>query len=129
MADTNGLVAQLQSIKAQLLGQQSAIEARIQGLDAALAAVGAPAPAAKARVGRPPGRRRGRSGRAPRAGSLKSFILKVMKPGEGMAVKDIAVAVRRAGYRTNSNNFPNQVSNALAQMKELSKVGRGVYRQ
>jgi hypothetical protein len=103
--------------------QQAGLQAEIDGLSAALGALGASAGARPAVRGRPRGGRRG-----VRAGSLKSYVLKVLKPRGEMAVKDIAIAVRRAGYRTKSANFPNQVSNALAQMGELTKTGRGRYR-
>ena len=44
-------------------------------------------------------------------------------------VKDVAKAVVRAGYRTGSQNLPNQVSNALAQMDGVVKTGRERYRK
>ncbi|MCP4247282.1 MAG: hypothetical protein GY778_09570 [bacterium] len=46
-----------------------------------------------------------------------------------MRATAIAVAVKRAGYSTGSSNFANQVSNALAQMGELTKIERGRYRR
>jgi hypothetical protein len=67
-------------------------------------------------------------GKGLRKGSLKSYILKVMRPGQVMAVKDIAAAVRRSGYRTKSANFANQVSNALATTAGVKKVSRGKFR-
>ncbi len=70
---------------------------------------------------------RGRGGGI-REGSLKSYILKVMRPGEVMAVKDIAALVRSRGYRTDSSNFANQVSNALAQIPTVRKVSRGKFK-
>ena len=123
-----GLVAQMRAYRAGLMNQQAALQAEIDGLTAALEALGGAA-RPRARAAGPAGRRprRGRP-TALRAGSLKSFILKVLKPRGEMAVKDIAVAVRRVGYKTKSSNVPNQVSNALAQMTGLTKTGRGRYR-
>ncbi len=122
----------MQAYRSDLVGKQAALQAEIDGLGAAIAAMGGSAAAAAAggsKVGRPKAGGGGRGRRGARAGSLKSYVLRVMKKGSQMAVKDIAVAVKRAGYSTNSSNFANQVSNALAQMGELTKVERGRYRR
>lgn len=126
-AGTGGLVKQLQAYRSDLIGRQAGLQAEIDGLGAAIAALGGSVATAKA--GRPRAGGGGRGRRGARAGSLKSYVLRVMKKGSQMAVKDIAVAVKRAGYSTNSANFANQVSNALAQMDELTKVERGRYRR
>jgi hypothetical protein len=48
--------------------------------------------------------------------------------GKEMRVTDAAVAVQKAGYKTNSKTFRVQVNIALVKRKDLFKrVGRGVY--
>lgn len=126
-AGTGGLVKQLQAYRSDLIGRQAGLQAEIDGLGAAIAAMGGSGTVGPGRPKASVGGGRGRRGARP--GSLKSYILRVMKKGSQMAVKDIAVAVKRSGYSTNSSNFANQVSNALAQMGELTKVERGRYRR
>jgi hypothetical protein len=121
-----GLIKQLTVHRNALVAQQAGLQGEIDGIGAAIEALGGRASARPATRGRPRGRPRGRRGL--RKGSLKSYILRVLKPRGEMAVKDIARGVKRAGYKTTSKNFANQVSNALAQMDELTKMGRGRYR-
>jgi hypothetical protein len=46
-----------------------------------------------------------------------------------MRVKEIAQAVKRAGYQSASRSFGNQVSAALASMpSDLHKLGRGTFK-
>ena len=123
---TNPLLKQMVAYRAGLLSQQAALQTEIEKLAEAISALGGSA-AAGARPRRTAGRRRKRAGTV-RKGSLKSYILKVMRPGQVMAVRDIAAAVRRGGYKTQSSNFANQVSNALAQTPGVRKVSRGKFR-
>ncbi len=122
------LLAQMSAYRAELLAQQSDIQNQVDKLDEAMSTLGGSAPAS----GRAPARithaRRGRPPGGVREGSLKSYIVKVMRKGQVMAVKDIAVAVRRGGYRSTSANFANQVSNALAQIPSVTKVSRGKFK-
>ena len=120
------LLAQMAAYRDRLLKQQAGLQAEIDKLSEAMSALGAGAPRKTARRRARRGPRRGAAG--VRAGSLKSFILKVMRPGQVMAVKDVAAAVRRRGYKTKSHNFPNQVSNALAQIPSVKKVARGKFK-
>ncbi len=122
----SSLLTQMAAYRDELMAQQSGIQDQIIKLDAAMRTLGG---APRAAVGRRPtlGVRRGRGGGI-REGSLKSYILKVMRPGEVMAVKDIAALVRSRGYRTDSSNFANQVSNALAQIPTVRKVSRGKFK-
>ena len=128
-ADHGALIAQLTEYHAQLLQQQAVLQAQIQGVASALAALGktpraaAAAPARVARKGR--GRRRTKGRGAGRKGSLRSYVVQVLGHGQVMSVKEVAGAVLKAGYQTSSTNFGNQVSNAMAKMTELRKVGRG----
>ena len=129
-AGVGGMVRQLTAYRAALMAQQADLQTQIDQLGEALDALGA-APTAARGPGRKPrvkraGKRGGARGR--REGSLKTYILRVLSKGGEQKVKDIAAAVRRAGYKTGSANFGNQVSNALAQMEEVTKTGRGMYK-
>ena len=120
-----GLVKQLTAHHQALVKQQAALQDEIDSISAAIDALGGVRRRAPGR----PRRKVKRAGRrAVRKGSLKSYVLRVLKSRGEMAVKDIAKAVKRSGYKTGSKNFPNQVSNALAQMDELTKTGRGRYK-
>ncbi len=95
-------------------------------MDRAIDALGGVAaktkPAAKERRGRA---RRG----GPRPGSLKDYILRVLRGKvRPMSPAKIADRVKKAGYKTKAKNLPNMVSNTLAQMAGVKKVGRGLYR-
>ena len=119
----------MQTLRNGLLRQQAELQAQIDQVTQALEALGGSVVGGHSRPARPTGNSARSGVRGRRQDSLKSRILKVMKVGEEMAVKDIAAAVRKAGYKTNSVNFGNQVSNALAQMKEVSKTGRGRFKR
>ncbi len=122
------VVKQIAAYRAELVEQRNELQSKIDQATAALDAMGStptpPRPAA-----RTTDRRANAGGRRKRKGSLKVYILDVLDKGGQMAVKDIAAAVRRAGYKTNSANFGNQVSNALAQMDEVTKLERGRYQR
>ena len=45
-----------------------------------------------------------------------------------MSPKEIAVSVVKAGYKSGAKNLTKAVSNALPEMSEVKKVGRGEYR-
>ncbi len=47
--------------------------------------------------------------------------------GKTMSVTDVAEAVQKQGYRTNSNNFRTQVNIALIKSGKFKRVGRGEY--
>ena len=65
----------------------------------------------------------------PRRGSLGDYILRVIRGRvRPMSLAKIADRVKKAGYKTKSKNLPNMVSNTLAQMAGVKKVGRGLYR-
>ena len=77
--------------------------------------------------GRPPGRKTG-SGRGPRPGSLKAYVLDVLRGRGVTAVKDITAAVLAHGYKTKNKTLAKSVGISLAQMPEAQKVGRGMFR-
>jgi hypothetical protein len=120
-------MAQMTAYRDSLLREQSDLQAEIDKLTDAMEALGSGGGRGAAGRGmRVAARGKGKGGVRP--GSLKSYILKVMRPGQVMAVKDVAVLVRKRGYRTGSHNFANQVSNAMAQMPQLTKISRGKFR-
>jgi hypothetical protein len=134
-AGGDGFGRQLAAYRNTLMSQRTALDAAIAGLNQALAAMGSPVgtTAAYTRSARgTPGavaapRRRGRP---LKAGSLRNYITGVLRnqPG-GMQVKAIAEAVKRAGYKSTSRSFGNQVSAALAAMRsDVQKLGRGQFR-
>jgi hypothetical protein len=47
--------------------------------------------------------------------------------GKTMSVTDVAEAVQKAGYRTNSSHFRTQVNIALSKDPRFKRVGRGQY--
>lgn len=111
----------LKAHRVQLADQRNEIDNQMQAIDAALAALGAGT--AKPVVAR---RKRGKG---PRAGSLKSYIARVLRGlVKGKSVKSITAAVKKAGYKSKSKKLDHAVSKALADMKNVTRVGRGVYR-
>ncbi len=123
----------LKSYRNTLATDRDALDHKIGALDSALEAMGAGAPAARGparrSAGRPgpkPGPGRGRRG--PRKGSLKEYIAKVLGGRvRGMAVKDITNGVLRSGYKSKNKTLAKSVGIALADMRVVSKLGRGVY--
>jgi hypothetical protein len=119
-ASATGLLRQLTAYRRELEQKRLSLQQELDGVDSAISAMGGTA-----------GRSGGagvRGGRRARRGAMKGYILDVMKGGQEMTVKEISEAIRKAGYKTKSKNFGNQVSNTLAKMPELYKVGRGLFR-
>jgi hypothetical protein len=67
-----------------------------------------------------------RGGARPRNDMSLSEALSKLLSGKTMSVTDAGVAVRKAGYRTNSNNFRTQVNIALSK-GPFKRVRRGQY--
>lgn len=74
------------------------------------------------------GARRGRApGGAPRSGSLAASLAVVLK-GKQMGVTEVSDAVKKAGYKTDSDNFRTIVNACLIKHTNLfRKVSRGLY--
>lgn len=139
--DIHRALSGLQSYLARLRSERTAIDQRIASIDAAVRSIGAGGrtkPAAAPAPSRPAGapaaratRRIGRAGpgRRPPGATLKDFIVRVLGANGGvMAVKDIASAVRRAGFPTKNKALAKSVGNALAKMSNVARVGRGKFR-
>jgi hypothetical protein len=113
----------------QLVAQRESINAQLAGIEGALSAMGTGGSAAMIIPGRPGRRRRGRpKGTGGRPGSLKPMVVQVLRQRGGpMSPQEIADAVVRAGYKTKTENLTKAVSNALPQIREIRRVGRGQY--
>ncbi len=121
------LLLQMQTYRNDLLDQRTQIISQIDAIDKALTLMGAPTRTA----GRKPGRKpvRGRRGGTTRAGSLKSYIDKVLRGRTGaMAVKDVSASVLRAGFKSKNKTLAKSVGIALGQMPNVHKVSRGLFR-
>ncbi len=121
---TAGLIRQMQVYHRRLSAEQADLEAQITAMDRAIEILGGAAKTKPAVKGR-----RGSTRRGPRPGSLGDYILRVIRGKvRPMSLAKIADRVKKAGYKTKSKNLPNMVSNTLAQMAGVKKVGRGLYR-
>src|ERR1041385_170011 len=114
-----------------LMQRREQIDAQLQAIDQIMAGMngisrrGAARPPARAR---PVVRQPTANDRQPRAGSLKGFIVQVMKGGGVMRVAEITAAIKRAGYKTKNKTLGHSVGVALREMKGVKKVGRGQFR-
>jgi len=114
----------LQAHREKLVAQHAALGARLAGLSQALQVLGAPSASKPARRRKSRGKKRG-----VRKGSLPDFIGRVLRQTkEAVSPRDIAARVLKAGYKSKSKNLTNMVSNALAGLPGVSKLGRGLYR-
>lgn len=118
------LVGDMQSYLGDLQRQREALDAEVSAISGALAALGNPKAARSPdapRRGRPPG-----SGGRP--GSLKSFIVRVLSQrSRPMSPRDIAAAVAKTGYKSKAKDLTKAVSNSLPELKNIKKVGFGMY--
>ena len=120
-SDFHSLLASLKAYRDQIAGQLNEIDKEIRTIDAALAAMGAAS--AKPVVVRH------RRGGGSRAGSLKDYIARVLRGlAKGKSVRDIAAAVLKAGYKSKDKKLDHSVGKALAGMRNVTRVKRGVYR-
>lgn len=114
-------VASLRRLHGELTVQKQRVDTQLAAVENAIRAMGGAAAAAPR--GPLPGGARG-----PRKGSLKSYIIRVLTGKPDMAVKDITAAVRSAGYPTKNKTLAKSVGNALTDMPNVVKVGRGRFR-
>ena len=126
------LISSMQTYHSGLLARREGIEAEITAIGQAIEAMGM-VPASRtrrAKRGRPVGRPVGRpAGRPARAGSLKTYIVKVLgQRSTAMSPKDIAARIVKAGYKSKAKDLTKAVSNTLPQLKQVKKVGFGKYK-
>ncbi|MGC9453700.1 MAG: hypothetical protein ACP5HU_02440 [Phycisphaerae bacterium] len=70
-----------------------------------------------------------RGGRGRRGKPLVEYIKDVLRKNpEGMRVKEIEQAVRKAGYKTASKDFYGIIASAVRDTDNFKKVKRGVYK-
>jgi hypothetical protein len=113
----------MQVYRSGLVAKHTQVAAQIEAIDRALAALGA---AARTPAARPT---RGRGGAGLRRGSLKYYVERVLRArGGAMAVKDVAAAVRKAGFKSKNKTLGKSVGIAMTQMPNVRKVSRGVFR-
>ena len=123
---TAGLIRELQVHQRRVSAQHADLNTQITAVTSAIEALGG---AAKTTPAGPRRRARGTRRGEPRRGSLGDCILRVLRGKvRPMSVAKIAVRVKKVGYKTKAKNLPNMVSNTLAQMAGVKKVGRGLYR-
>ncbi len=121
---TVGLIRQMQVYHRRLSAEQADLEAQITAMDRAIEALGGTAKTKPAGHGRRAGTRRG----GPRRGSLRDYILRVLRGKvRPMSPAKIAARVKKAGYKTKSKSLSNQVSNALGNMPGVKRLRRGLY--
>ena len=97
-------------------------------MDAMGGSAGASRASAPRKLGRPAGSGRPR-GSGPREGSLKSFIVKVLKQvSKPLSPNDIGVRVVKAGFKTKAKDITKAVSNTLPQLGNVKRIGFGKYK-
>ncbi len=133
-----------QSQVGAMMARRTKLAAELAALDAELDAFGetasVAAPAARG-PGRPRGRtaKRGRPGRKPRKANrgavtraensmtLTESLQKVLR-NKTMGVTEVSVAVQKAGYKTNAENFRTIVNQTLIKNPRIfKKISRGQY--
>jgi len=143
---TSRIISDMSSYLQDLNARREAISEQIAGIENAMNMLGGSrmtipgGPAVGRRgPGRPKGRRgpgRPRGKRGPgrpkgsrgREGSLKPMIVQALRTSPGpMSPGEIADAVIKGGYQTKTANLTKAVSNALPDIREARKVGRGQY--
>ena len=113
----------------RLSAQRKRLATKLAAIDRRIAALEGDSP----RLGRKPGPKPGKKSTRKRtrrgAGkSLNDFIEKVLGGADaGMRTKDIAPAVRKAGYKTKSKDFYGLVAAALRDETRFKRVSRGIY--
>jgi len=136
------ILADISAYRDALVDRRSAIDEQIQSLESAMGMMsgGLAIPDGPSRKGLGAGGgSRGKSGggkatkgkatRDGREGSLKQMIVKVLgSTTRPLSPSEIAANVVKVGYKTTASNLTKAVSNALPQMNQVKKAGRGLYR-
>ncbi|MBI1826952.1 MAG: C2H2-type zinc finger protein [Planctomycetes bacterium] len=133
------ILADISEYRDVLIDRRSTIDEQIQSLENAMGMMsgGLAIPDGPSRKGRGKGGRprgvaktgKGKGSRAGREGSLKQFIVKVLGgTSKPLTPSEIAAGVVKVGYKTTASNLTKAVSNALPQMNQVKKAGRGLYR-
>ncbi|MCH7870338.1 MAG: hypothetical protein IID33_01430 [Planctomycetes bacterium] len=126
------LLSDMQTFHGDLLSRRNSLDSEIDGLARAMEAFGGSGGTTPSRgtrkVGRPAGSGRPR-GSAPREGSLKSFIVRVLKQNsKPLSPNDIGTRVVKAGFKTKAKDITKAVSNTLPQLNNVKRIGFGMYK-
>ena len=120
-SDLAGVLGSLEAHRDRLANQKNEIDDQMRAIGVALAALGAGAAE--------PVVVRRRQGKGTRAGSLKDYIARVLRGrSKGLSVTNIRAAVLKAGYKSKDKRLNHAVGKVLADMKNVARVDRGVYR-
>ena len=126
-------LARLRAQGSRLAAELEEVNKRIDGLSGGGAATGAAGRRAKAaprRAKKRPASKRAVRQPAKRATGtpLADYIARALAGSDGMRVRDIEAAVRKAGYRSAAKDFYNIVAATLRDRPEFRRVSRGVYK-
>lgn len=118
-------IARRQTVLPKLQKKRAKLLKAIGTLDRQIAALGGQVEQPAKRKGRPP---KAAKSKASSGKSLAQSIRDVLGRSKGgMRIKDIVVAVRKAGYKSAAKDFYGLVA-AVVRGDEFEKLGRGVYK-
>ncbi len=118
----------LQSERDKLAAQLDAVDKQIAALTGKAGKRGRKATRKKS-AGRKPATKTRRPRRGKGAKPLVEYVKQVLaKSDDGMRVKDIMEAVKKAGYKSSSKDFYGIVAAAVRDEDNFEKVKRGVYK-
>ena len=124
----------------RLVARRGKVATLLEQIDRRIAAVGGEAPPSgrrrrkkatrrKLRRKPKPARKAKRRRRAAVRKPVVEYIKKVLRrAADGMRARDIAAAVRKAGYPTKSKDFYSIVATTLATDDRFKRISRGVYK-
>lgn len=116
IADLNREIGRRRRALPALQRRRDKAQAKVDRLDAMIAALGGSG-----------GARPGRRGRGSNEGTLADYLKRALT-GNTMGVTEVAEAVKKIGYATNSPNFRTIVNAALMAKKNgFKRVSRGQY--
>ncbi len=117
---------EMQAYHSALMAEHTSLQARMDALTNAMATLGTVTPAGPKRKTN----KRGRPvGSGVRPGSLKDHIVRVMRQTtKPLGPRDISKKVLKAGFKTKAKDISKAVSNKLPELKNIKKVGFGLYR-
>lgn len=117
----------------KVLTQRKKLVAKLKSIDKRIAALGGEVPSSERRSKPGPkpkiARKKRRTPKRANSKPLVDYIKQVLaKMPKGMRAKDVAPAVKAAGYATRSKDFYGIVAAALRDTEGIKRVTRGVYK-
>ncbi len=120
------VLREMQAYHGALMAEHTSLQARMDALTNAMATLGTVTPAGPTRTTTKRGRP---AGSGVRPGSLKDHIVRVLRQtSKPIGPRDISKKVLRAGFKTKAKDISKAVSNKLPELKNVKKVGFGLYR-